>query len=101
MEGGNMAAKAIDLDSYQRLLSEAHPWVPRTSAENERLLEIVECLQEKDRLSPEEQTLMDLLLVLIEKFEDDHDSTKKVNPPAMLGVGGESAYDSMPIWVSR
>jgi HTH-type transcriptional regulator/antitoxin HigA len=79
-----MAAKVFDLASYQHLLSEVHPQLPRTEAENERLIQRVQELQNKERLSPEEQELTALLLVLIEKFEDDHYSTTKSEPQAIL-----------------
>jgi HTH-type transcriptional regulator/antitoxin HigA len=79
-----MAARVFDLSSYQQLLSEVHPQLPRTEAENERLIQMVSDLQEKPRLSPEERELMDLLLVLIEKFEDEHYSTAQVKPHETL-----------------
>lgn len=79
-----MAAKAFNLSSYQHLLSEVHPQLPQTAAENERLIQTVRALQEKRRLSPEEKALTNLLLVLIEKFEDDHYSTVKAKPHAVL-----------------
>ena len=79
-----MAAKVFDLASYQHLLAEAHPQLPRTEAENERLIQMVSDLQEKTRLSPEERELMDVLLVLIEKFEDEHYSTVKARPHETL-----------------
>ena len=64
-----MIAPPFDLASYQHLLSEAHPRIPQTETENEALIQQVRALQDKDRLSPEEQELTALLLALIEKFE--------------------------------
>jgi HTH-type transcriptional regulator/antitoxin HigA len=79
-----MAAKAFDLASYCHLLSEVHPQVPQTEAENERLIEMVRELQDQECLSPEEQQLTALLLVLIENFEEAHSSTTKSKPHAIL-----------------
>jgi HTH-type transcriptional regulator/antitoxin HigA len=76
-----MAASSVfDVESYSSLLSEAHPRVPRTKAENEQLIAIVAELQQKERLSPEEVALMELVLLLIEDFEEKHYSTKKAAP---------------------
>jgi antitoxin component HigA of HigAB toxin-antitoxin module len=41
-------------------------------------------LQDKGYLSPEEQALTAVLLALIEKFEDEHYSTSKAEPHAIL-----------------
>lgn len=76
-----MAASSVfDIESYSSLLSEAHPRVPQTAAENEQLIGIVAELQQKVGLTPEEQALMELVLVLIEDFEEKHYSTKKAEP---------------------
>ncbi len=75
-----MAAKVFDVTSYGHLLSETHPRVPQTPEDNERLIAMVKAIQRKKRLSPEESALMELLLVLIERFEDSHYSTKAAAP---------------------
>jgi HTH-type transcriptional regulator / antitoxin HigA len=79
-----MAVRAIDLASYNHLLTQAHPTVPKTEKENERLLAIVSELLEHPKLSVEERELLDLLLVAIEKFEDQHYSTKRAAPHETL-----------------
>jgi HTH-type transcriptional regulator/antitoxin HigA len=79
-----MTVTAFDLASYQHLLSEAHPRVPQTEAENEALIQMVRELQDKECLSPEEQALTAVLLALIEKFEDEHYSTSKAKPDEVL-----------------
>jgi antitoxin component HigA of HigAB toxin-antitoxin module len=79
-----MTVTAFDLASYQHLLSEAHPRVPQTEAENEVLIQMVRELQDKGYLSPEEQALTAVLLALIEKFEDEHYSTSKAKPDEVL-----------------
>jgi hypothetical protein len=54
----------IDTKAYGRLLMKAHPGVIKSEAENDRLLAIVEGLMAKgeDRLSAEEDALLELLL---------------------------------------
>lgn len=79
-----MAAKTFDLDSYRNLLSETHPRAPHTARENERLITIVNDLQGKPKLSAEERALMELLLVLIQKFEDEHYGTEGAGPHDIL-----------------
>lgn len=46
--------------------------VIRTKAENKRALAIVEELMHRPDRSPEESELSDLLIVLIEKFDQDN-----------------------------
>jgi HTH-type transcriptional regulator/antitoxin HigA len=58
--------------------------VPRSERENQRLIAIVNNLTEKDRLSLEEKELLELLLVLIQKFEDQHYATKQAAPHEVL-----------------
>jgi|SRR5271157_4486323 len=79
-----MAAKAFDLASYQHLLCEVHPQVPQSEAENERLIQVLQNLQDKERPTPEEQQLTKVLLVLIERFEDEHYRRTKSKPDAIL-----------------
>ena len=79
-----MAVDVFNLASYQHLLSEVHPQLPRTEAENERLIDRLRELQDKAQPSPEEQELMAVLLTLIEKFEDGHYRTSRSKPHAIL-----------------
>jgi HTH-type transcriptional regulator / antitoxin HigA len=95
-----MAARAIDLVCYNHLLTEAHPTVPKTEKENQRLLAIVSDLLERRKLSVEENELLDLLLVAVEKFEDQHFATKRAAPHEVLremmrarGVQPKDLYD--------
>lgn len=64
---------AVQFDSakYRKLVAEAMPVVIETEAENERLLAIVEPMMRR-KLSPEEAKLFDLLVKLIEDFEERH-----------------------------
>ena len=72
-----MAARSLNLSNYAELLTKAHPTVPHTEVENHRLITIVEDLTEKNTLSSEEKELLEVLLALIEKFEDRHYATKR------------------------
>src|SRR6188768_3577161 len=65
------AQPRIDTKTYGRLLMKGHPGVIKSEAENDRLLAIVEGLMAKgeDRLSLEEDALLELLLNLIHDFE--------------------------------
>lgn len=56
---------------YSELLSQYQPKLIRAEADNERALEIVEELMHRSDRSPEEDELYDLLIILIEKFEQD------------------------------
>ncbi len=64
----------IDPKKYSRLLTKTLPRAITTEEENERMLAIVDGLMRKgeDNLTPEEGALFDLLVMLIEKFEDEH-----------------------------
>jgi HTH-type transcriptional regulator / antitoxin HigA len=56
---------------YSELLSQYQPKLIRTEADNERALAIAEELMHRHDRSPEENELYDLLIVLIEKFEQE------------------------------
>ena len=79
-----MTVKAFDLGSYSHLLSEEHPRMPHTAEENDRLIAKVQAIQDKECPSPEELELAEVMLALIEAFEDAHYSTRKATPDAVL-----------------
>lgn len=62
--------KRYDPHAYGSLLVEYLPGVIRTEKENEKALELVGRLMKKGKLSPEEGRLLDLLVTLIEDFEE-------------------------------
>ncbi|MDX2042880.1 MAG: transcriptional regulator [Acidobacteriota bacterium] len=72
-EMGGFMLNAVQFDSakYRKLVAEAMPVVIETEAENERLLAIVEPMMRRE-LSLEEAKLFDLLVKLIEDFEEQH-----------------------------
>jgi HTH-type transcriptional regulator/antitoxin HigA len=61
----------VDLKRYGRLLAKASPRVITTEEEHARALGIVESLMEKGehKMTPEEDTLLDLLTNLIRDYE--------------------------------
>jgi HTH-type transcriptional regulator/antitoxin HigA len=86
---------------YSELLSQYQPKLIRTEAENERALEIVEELMHRPDRSLEENELYDLLIVLIEKFEQEfYQPDSNSNPHSMLQFlieqQGLSARDLVP-----
>lgn len=60
----------IDSAVYSQLLSQYQPRIIKTEQENEEFLGIVEELLSRKHLNPEEKTLLELLVKLIEDFED-------------------------------
>ena len=70
-----MAAPAniVDPKKYGRLLARTHPAVIETEEENERILAEVEKLMDKGgKRTPEEGRLLELLVKLVEDFEEQH-----------------------------
>jgi HTH-type transcriptional regulator/antitoxin HigA len=71
-------------DKYKELLTAYLPKVIKTEAENEQALVIVEDLMHRKR-SPEENKLYQLLITLIEKFEQEYyKPNQQNNPQSML-----------------
>lgn len=59
----------FDSNKYSSLLSQYQPRIIKNEDENEIFLEIVESLLSRNNLTPEEDTLLELLVKLIEDFE--------------------------------
>lgn len=66
-----MSAKRIDSTKYAQLLTQTLPLVIETEEENEHFLEIINSMMSKE-LSLEEKVLFNLLVTLVEKFEEEH-----------------------------
>ena len=62
----------FDSEVYSKLLSQSQPRVIKTEEENDRLLAVVEDLLSRSRLTVEENALLELLVRLIEDFENQH-----------------------------
>ncbi|MEH2412245.1 helix-turn-helix domain-containing protein [Nostoc sp.] len=71
-------------DKYKHLLIAYPPKLIKSEAENEQALGIVEDLMHRER-TPEEDELYQLLITLIEKFEQEYyQPSQQNNPVSML-----------------
>ncbi|TAF09881.1 MAG: hypothetical protein EAZ77_04325 [Nostocales cyanobacterium] len=71
-------------ERYKELLTVYLPKLIKTEAENEQALAIVEDLMHRER-TPEENELYQLLITLIEKFEQEYyQINQQNNPQSML-----------------
>ncbi|MBW4559051.1 MAG: transcriptional regulator [Trichormus sp. ATA11-4-KO1] len=68
-------------DKYKELLIKYQPKLIKNEAENEKALAIVEELMYIQNRSPEENELYELLITLIEKFEQEYYSPGKESTP--------------------
>jgi HTH-type transcriptional regulator / antitoxin HigA len=59
----------INRNVYGDLLAQHQPKAIKTEAENEAAILLAESLEQRQR-TPEEDTLLELLIILIEKFEE-------------------------------
>ena len=68
------AARKLNPQRYARLLARQLPTVIRTEEENEEMLAAIWELMKKgeDKLSAEELALLELMSVLVERFEEEH-----------------------------
>jgi HTH-type transcriptional regulator / antitoxin HigA len=68
------AARKLNPQRYARLLAKQLPTVIRTEEENEEMLAAIWELMKKgeDKLSAEELALLELMSVLVERFEEEH-----------------------------
>lgn len=71
-------------DIYSELLSQHQPRIIKTEEENEKFLETVEELLSRSNLTPEEDALLELLVKLIEDFEDKHYQLNSSTPYSRL-----------------
>jgi HTH-type transcriptional regulator / antitoxin HigA len=72
-------------ERYKDLLSEYQPKLIKSETENEQALAMIEKLMHLSSRTPEQQELYELLIVLIEKFEQDfYQPEQNNNPISML-----------------
>jgi HTH-type transcriptional regulator / antitoxin HigA len=72
-------------ERYKDLLSEYQPKLIKSETENEQALAMIEKLMHLSNRTPEQQELYELLIVLIEKFEQDfYQPEQNNNPTSML-----------------
>ncbi len=72
-------------DKYQQLLVKYQPKLIKTETENEEALKIIEELMHKIDRTPEENELYELLIILVEKFEQEYyHCGQESNPQSLL-----------------
>src|SRR5215813_1928801 len=70
---------------YSRLLAKVAPMMPRTVKENQRLLQIVRPLIDKgESRTPEEAALVEVLIALIHRFEQEYYKPERSKPGEVL-----------------
>jgi HTH-type transcriptional regulator / antitoxin HigA len=75
----------FDVDRYKDLLCEYQPKLIKTEQENEQALMVIEQLMYLSEKTPEQNELYELLVVLVEKFEQDfYQPSQDSNPLSML-----------------
>jgi HTH-type transcriptional regulator / antitoxin HigA len=73
----------INRNIYGDLLAKYQPKAIETEAENEAAIMLAESLEHRQR-TPEEDALLELLIILIEKFEDASYPMPNVEPDRVL-----------------
>jgi HTH-type transcriptional regulator / antitoxin HigA len=73
----------INRNIYGDLLAQHQPKAIETEAENEAAIILAESLEHRQR-TPEEDALLELLIILIEKFEDASYPVPNVEPDRIL-----------------
>jgi HTH-type transcriptional regulator / antitoxin HigA len=93
-------------EKYKEVLSEYQPRLIKTEAENERALAIVEQLMNSPYLSPEQEEIYELLVILIERFEQEfYKPDRSKNSGSMLSFLMDqrdfNPIDLVPIFASE
>ena len=72
-------------DKYKKLLSEYQPKIIKTEVKNEEALTIVAQLMHLQERTPEQEAIYELLVFLIERFEQEfYKPSLESNPGSML-----------------
>ena len=80
-----MSNAPINEAAYGKLLRKALPRPVRTERDNERYLQVAEHLMNLgERMTPEQRELLDLLVVLIERFEAERYTLSAASPVEVL-----------------
>lgn len=101
-----MGALAIDNKKYARVLAKVLPRVITTSKEHERMLAEVERLMDKgEHRTAEQDAALDLMVRLIQDYEEEHHPLADPSPHEMLVYLMEQRSlkqaDLLPIFKSR
>jgi HTH-type transcriptional regulator/antitoxin HigA len=100
-------AKKLNSRKYGELLLSALPRAIHTEAEYDRIAEIVTrlALIGEDNLTPEEAALLELLTLLIERYDDEHYQLPDAPPHALIQMlmedRGLRHKDLIPVLGSR
>ncbi|MGB3652669.1 MAG: transcriptional regulator [Rivularia sp. (in: cyanobacteria)] len=76
--------RTFNAESYGKLLVQYQPKTISTEEENEQAIALAEELEHRPNKMPEEETLLELLIILIEKFEEVHYPIPKGTVSSML-----------------
>jgi HTH-type transcriptional regulator / antitoxin HigA len=68
-------------ENYANLLAEVLPQPIETEAEYQRVLAIVELLMNKKDITAEEDRLLDLFVILVDKFESERYPSQNLSTP--------------------
>jgi HTH-type transcriptional regulator/antitoxin HigA len=68
-------------EAYANLLADVLPQPIRSQAEYDRVLGIIEASMNKETVSSEEEQLIDLFVILVEKFESEHYPSQNRSTP--------------------
>lgn len=72
-------------NKYKQLLAKYQPKIIKTEAENEEALLLIEELMHNSHRTPEEDELYQLLIILVEKFEQEYyHCGEESNPHSLL-----------------
>ncbi len=99
--------RKLNTRRYGELLLAVLPRTIRTEADYDRLAEVVSRLAAKGegKLTPEEDALLELLAVLIERYDDEHYQIPDAPPHAVIQMlmqdRGLRHKDLMPVLGSR
>ena len=101
-----MGALVIDNKRYARVLAKVLPRVITTDGEHERMLAEIEKLMDKsDHRTPEEDTVLDLMVRLVKDYEEEYHPLPDPTPLEMLVYLMEQRSlkqaDLLPIFKSR
>ncbi|MBF2013627.1 MAG: transcriptional regulator [Rivularia sp. T60_A2020_040] len=76
--------RTFNPESYGKLLAKYQPKIITTEEENEQALKLAQNLEHRPHRTPEEDVLLELLVTLIEKFEETHYPIPQGTPHSML-----------------
>ena len=71
-------------ESYAQLLAKYQPKVIKTEAENDRAIALAQELEHKVNRTPQEDAILELLVILIEKFENEQYPILQGTPHSIL-----------------